>query len=86
MIPVECITHFESIFTMDLLCLQVAQVSRSQNNICDFCVHHDTNDDNTTDYFIPCICAQGNNASSVSDYQSYFLHDEPSKVVRKTPL
>ena len=69
--------------SLDLLCLQVAQVPRSQNNIC---VHHDINDDDTTDYFTPCICTQGNNASSISDYQSYFLQGKASKVVRKTPL
>ena len=40
-----------------LLLLQLAQMPRSPD-LANFCVHDDDNND-TTDYFIPCTCMQG---------------------------
>ena len=79
---VECITHFESVFTkfagFNCCAYKWLRCPDLKIIFCDFCVHHDNND-NTTDYFIPCTCMQGNNASSVSDYQSYFLQGKAIK-------
>ena len=65
------LTHTEDSFSpesIDWLCLRVALIDAYTSRYGGFCAHDDNDNDanDTTDYFIPCACARGNNSSSYS--------------------
>ena len=48
-----------------LICYAYESLRCLHLEIGDFCAHDDNNDNDTTDYFTPCACAQGNNSHKV---------------------